>query len=246
MSVYLFFVINLLFSGYEVTAENLVRVLTNRVQSEVPTSKRLLSDETSNVLVYLTGHGGDGFLKFQEAEEITNIELADAFEQMFQKGRYNELLFLIDTCQAQSMYQKIYSPNVLAAASSKVGEDSLSHHDDATLGVPVIDRWTHNILQFLETVQPDSRKTMQNFFDQTSNYHLVRSHPTVRNDLFSRGLDETLITDFFGSVHSVIVTSEAPLSFTKEFSNSSNTRDIKNFETEKADGKKQYVYVVQA
>ena len=35
----------------------------------------------------LTGHGGDGFLKFQDAEEISSIELGDAFEQMWQKRR---------------------------------------------------------------------------------------------------------------------------------------------------------------
>ena len=35
----------------------------------------------------ISGHGGDGFLKFQDAEEITSIELADAFEQMWQKRR---------------------------------------------------------------------------------------------------------------------------------------------------------------
>ena len=32
----------------------------------MPRSKRLLSDARSNVLVYLTGHGGDEFLKFQD------------------------------------------------------------------------------------------------------------------------------------------------------------------------------------
>jgi len=201
------------YKGYEVTAENLVRVLTGRLNDNVPTSKKLLSDETSNILVYLTGHGGEGFLKFQEAEEITNIELADAFEQMFQKGRYNEILLLTDTCQAASLYQKIYSPNVLAAASSKVGEDSLSHHDDPSLGVPVIDRWTYYILQFLETVKPDSKKTLQEFFDETSKYHLVRSQPTTRLDLFKRPLKETLITDFFGSIHSVVVTQTSNSNF---------------------------------
>ena len=40
--------------------------------------------------------------------------------------RYNELLMLVDTCQAESLYSKIYSPNIIAATSSKVGEDSLS------------------------------------------------------------------------------------------------------------------------
>ncbi|XP_057292106.1 GPI-anchor transamidase-like [Hydractinia symbiolongicarpus] len=194
------------YKGYEVTAENLVRVLTGRVQKNVPRSKQLLSDETSNILVYLTGHGGDGFIKFQEAEEITNIELADVFEQMWQKGRYNEILLLADTCQAASLHQKCYSPNILAAASSRVGEDSLSHHDDPTLGVPVIDRWTYYILQFLESVHPGSRKTMEEFFDETSNYNLVRSQPVVRKDLFHRSLSETLLTDFFGSIRSVEIT----------------------------------------
>ena len=33
---------------------------------------------------------------------------------------------MVDTCQAASMYDKFYSPNILAVASSLVGEDSLS------------------------------------------------------------------------------------------------------------------------
>lgn len=40
--------------------------------------------------------------------------------------RYNEIFFMVDTCQAASMYDKFYSPNILAVASSLVGEDSLS------------------------------------------------------------------------------------------------------------------------
>ena len=41
---------------------------------------------------FVIGHGGDGFLKFQDAEEITSIELADAFEQMWQKQRFVSVL----------------------------------------------------------------------------------------------------------------------------------------------------------
>ena len=36
--------------------------------------------------------------------------------------------------QAASMFQKFYSPNILAVASSLVGEDSLSHHVDSAIG----------------------------------------------------------------------------------------------------------------
>ncbi|KAA0191640.1 hypothetical protein HAZT_HAZT006823 [Hyalella azteca] len=67
--------------------ENFVRLLTGRLSPSTPRSKRLLTDDGSNVLLYMTGHGGDGFLKFQDSEEITNVELADAFEQMWQKKR---------------------------------------------------------------------------------------------------------------------------------------------------------------
>ena len=79
-------------SGYEVTVESLIRLLTGRHEAGVPRNKRLLSDENSNVLVYMTGHGGEEFIKFQDAEEINSQDLADAFEQMYQKRRYKELL----------------------------------------------------------------------------------------------------------------------------------------------------------
>lgn len=135
------------YRGYEVTVENFVRLLTGRTQNGTARSKKLLTDAGSNVLIYLTGHGGDGFLKFQDSEEITSQELADAVEQMWEKKRlvelgfgkgsvflniffcifsYNELFLMVDTCQAASLYEKFTSPNILAVASSLVGEDSLS------------------------------------------------------------------------------------------------------------------------
>jgi glycosylphosphatidylinositol transamidase (GPIT) subunit GPI8 len=76
------------YRGYEVTVENFIRLLTDRVGDETPRSKRLLTDDRSNILVYMTGHGGNEFLKFQDAEEIGAFDLADAFEQMWEKKRY--------------------------------------------------------------------------------------------------------------------------------------------------------------
>ena len=72
--------------------------------------------------------------------------------QMWSKRRYHEIFFMIDTCQAASMYARFYSPNVLAVASSLVGEDSLSHHVDPAIGVYIIDRYTYYALEFLERV----------------------------------------------------------------------------------------------
>ncbi|KAK3715938.1 hypothetical protein QZH41_016505, partial [Actinostola sp. cb2023] len=124
------------YRGYELTN---VLCIAGRLPESVPRSKRLLSDERSNILIYMTGHGGDGFIKFQDAEEITSVEIADAFEQMWQKQRYHEMFLIVDSCQAYSMTLKLYSPNVVGVGSSLVGEDSLSHHDDPAIGVHVID-----------------------------------------------------------------------------------------------------------
>jgi len=153
------------FRGAEVTGENFFRVLTGRQAADVPISKRLSSDEDSNVFVFLTGacaripppnppptlpypvqgpdytdtsshaygdvcvragHGGEHFLKFQDAETISSIELADVLAQMWEKRRYRELLFVVDTCHGEGMFTEFYSPNILALSSSNLHEDSMS------------------------------------------------------------------------------------------------------------------------
>jgi phosphatidylinositol glycan class K len=76
------------YRGYEVNVENFMRVLTGRHEAAVPRSKRLLSDEGSHILLYMTGHGGDEFLKFQDSEELQSHDLADVVKQMKEKHRY--------------------------------------------------------------------------------------------------------------------------------------------------------------
>ncbi|KAF8875063.1 peptidase C13 family-domain-containing protein [Infundibulicybe gibba] len=185
------------YRGYEVTVENFIRVLTGRMEPSVPRSKRLLTDDRSNVFVYMTGHGGSEFLKFQDNEEISAFDIADAFEQMYQKKRYNEIFFMIDTCQANTMYSKFYSPNILATGSSEFGESSYSHEHDYEIGVSVIDKYTHYMLEYMEGINKTSQKTMQDLFN-SYDVGKIGSNPGVRSDLFKRPLDRALITDFFG------------------------------------------------
>ncbi|KAI4601122.1 glycosylphosphatidylinositol anchor biosynthesis [Pestalotiopsis sp. 9143b] len=199
------------YRGYEVTVENFIRLLTDRVGDEMPRSKRLLTDDRSNIFVYMTGHGGNEFLKFQDAEEIGAFDLADAFEQMWEKRRYHEILFMIDTCQANTMYSKLYSPNIIATGSSELDQSSYSHHADNDVGVAVIDRYTYYNLEFLESEVKDlgSKKTIGDLFDSYS-YEKIHSHAGVRYDLFRDGPDAArsrLLTDFFGNVQNVEIDS---------------------------------------
>lgn len=124
-------------------------------------------------------------------------------------NRYNEMLFMIDTCQANTLYKHFYSPNIIATGSSEIDESSYSHHADNDVGVAVIDRWTYYILDFLETqvISPTSKLTLGDLFDSYDESK-IHSRPGVRWDLFEGGQQrgrEQLVMDFFGNVQGVEV-----------------------------------------
>jgi hypothetical protein len=70
------------YRGHEVTVEAFLRVLTGRHDPAVPRAKRMLSDADSSVFVFLTGHGGAEFLKFQDQQELMAGDVADALAQV--------------------------------------------------------------------------------------------------------------------------------------------------------------------
>jgi len=125
--------------------------------------------------------------------------------------RYHEILFMIDTCQANTMYSKFYSPNIIATGSSEIDQSSYSHHADNDVGVAVIDRYTYYNLDFLETEvrDPNSKRTLGDLFDSYDE-EKIHSHPGVRYDLFNGGEEAArsrLLMDFFGNVQNVEVES---------------------------------------
>ncbi|KAI4379001.1 hypothetical protein MLD38_016411 [Melastoma candidum] len=187
------------YRGYEVTVENFLRVLTGRHEAAVPRSKRLLSDEGSHILLYMTGHGGDEFLKFQDSEELQSHDLADAVKQMKEKRRFKELLIMVDTCQAATLFSQLQSPGVLAIGSSLKGENSYSHHLDPDVGVSVVDRFTFYTLAFFERINMYDNTSLISLFS-SYNPSLLMSTAYYRMDLYQRHLEKVPVTDFFGSV----------------------------------------------
>ncbi|XP_023534783.1 putative GPI-anchor transamidase [Cucurbita pepo subsp. pepo] len=196
------------YRGYEVTVENFLRVLTGRHEVAVPRSKRLLSDEGSHILLYMTGHGGDEFLKFQDSEELQSHDLADAVKQMKEKHRFKELLIMVDTCQAATLFNQLHSPGVLAIGSSKKGENSYSHHLDPDVGVSVVDRFTYYTLAFFERLNMYDNTSLISLFS-SYNPSLLMSTAYYRTDLYQHKLEEVPVTNFFGSVMETVHTDSA-------------------------------------
>ncbi|PWA64155.1 Peptidase C13, legumain [Artemisia annua] len=196
------------YRGYEVTVENFLRVLTGRHENSVPRSKRLLSDEGSHILLYMTGHGGDEFLKFQDADELQSHDLADAVKQMKEKRRFKELLIMVDTCQAATLFSQLHSPGILAMGSSMKGENSYSHHLDSDVGVSVVDRFTYYTLAFFERLNVYDNASLSSLFS-SYNPSLLLSTAYYRTDLYQEQVENVPVTNFFGSVMKTIHTSSA-------------------------------------
>ncbi|KAK9828109.1 hypothetical protein WJX81_005327 [Elliptochloris bilobata] len=172
------------YRGEQVNVESFLSVLTGAPVA-LTMSQRPAAQHDSNVLVYLTGHGGNGFLKFQDREELTAGQLAGAVATM----RFRRLLLAVDTCQAASLPAALATPGVVVMASSLVGEDSFSHHMDGDIGVPVIDRFTFHLARFLAGLAPRSNATLQQLADFMRHQALASTF-YMRSDLLSERLEE--------------------------------------------------------
>lgn len=108
-----------------------VQTFMNSLLGIAPRS--LQTNSESNLLIYMTGHGGDQFFKFQDEEELTAQDIANLMERLYKGGKFKQALFLADTCQAFTLFDKITTPNVLALGTSLRGENAYAHHVSAVI-----------------------------------------------------------------------------------------------------------------
>lgn len=153
------------FRGPACNVETLLRILTGRMAASSlgslsssgplapgsPTPAPLLaSDASSRLLIYLTGHGGDGFLKFHDQQELTAEDLARALRLMWLQRRFARALVLVDTCQAATINEQLATPHTAGVGSSARGQNSFSRENDDLLGVAVADRFSFGVSRWLD------------------------------------------------------------------------------------------------
>lgn len=186
------------YRGDDVTVQNFVNVLTGRAAKSLPV---LQSNKDSNVLIYLSGHGGDEFFKFQDEQEITSAEIAGVIRQMHDAGRYREILLVADTCEAFTLGKKLtaeHTPNVTMIGSSLRGESSYAHHSDTDLGLSVIERYTYAFTEHVK-VQGMQGSLQETMVDPYS-FQQQRAHVGASDECAVRKLHQVLLSDFFSNV----------------------------------------------
>jgi len=134
------------FSGTASNAESLLRVLTGRIEPGSASGGGVADMSSSmSLLLVLTGHGGDGYLKFHDKDELGYADLAWALREAHALGRYGRLLVIVDTCQADSLGIALKDggvPNALVVASSLVGQNSYAVGMDYSLSVSLADSFS--------------------------------------------------------------------------------------------------------
>lgn len=205
------------YRGSEVSVEAFVRVLTGRHKPGTVENKKLHSDGESDLLVYLTGHGGDEFIKFQDDEEIAADDFRDIFREMRAKRRYGRILFIVDTCQAATLASKFsrdQTPEIFFIGSSLKSENSYAHHSDPFLGVAVIDRFTRSMLHYFHNLYTPS-STISDLLSYVDKPRELRAHVAVTSTLTTDGGGGSsgglLLADFFSSSLPVTMTRQSIL-----------------------------------
>ena len=140
------------YTDNEVSVESFISLLTGRPRAELYGKAQLKSNQNSSILIYMAGHGGDEFFKFHDNQELSAQNLALTFEEMHIKGRYKDILFILDTCQASTMSNYITSPHIATLASSAKGENSYAYNTDESLGVAIVDRFTHSMSEYFRSI----------------------------------------------------------------------------------------------
>ncbi|CAN0104489.1 unnamed protein product, partial [Ectocarpus sp. 13 AM-2016] len=91
-----------------------------------------------------------GVTQFHDMEEVSSHDLGGALREMELKKRYHRVLFMVDTCQAMTLFEEIDSKDVICIGSSVRGENSYARGSDATIGLSLMDRFTSAMLDFFQ------------------------------------------------------------------------------------------------
>jgi len=112
--------------------------ILNMIAGEDPVMEG--ADQDTNLLIYITGHGGDGFIKHCNREYLYTADITSALIRLQAVRRLKSVLFISDTCQSDTLVDVSALPdNVFFVSTSLKGESSHSSEFNCDLNIFPID-----------------------------------------------------------------------------------------------------------
>jgi GPI-anchor transamidase subunit K len=140
----------------DITSTTLLNLFRGRSDANLSQSKKLLSDSDSIVTVYISSHGGEGFVKIQDTDIIQGEDMNDALNEMHNKkrysrnARYKEMLFVLDTCKSFSFTLLFDAPNIHVVSSTDIHENAVSLQYDPVLHEHLNDVFSYHFVKYLK------------------------------------------------------------------------------------------------
>ena len=85
----------------------LLDILRGRKLNQYNGFRQLNSNKDSKIIVLITSHGGENFIKVRNFLVVLSDEINRTLNEMYIKGKYKELLFVLDTCEGYTLYKHV-------------------------------------------------------------------------------------------------------------------------------------------
>ena len=130
----------------------LLDILRGRKLNQYNGFRQLNSNKDSKIIVLITSHGGENFIKVRNFLVVLSDELNRTLNEMYIKGKYKELVFVVDTCEGFSLYDHVKVPNIYFISSSKLGQKASSYSYDENLMGPTVDKFHFLLYKSLKNI----------------------------------------------------------------------------------------------
>lgn len=175
----------------------LLDILRGRKMTQLNGFRQLNSNKNSRIIIIITSHGGENFIKVRGNMVILSTELHRTLNEMYIKDKYKELLFVLDTCEGYSLFDDVRVPNIYFIASSLVNQKASSYSFDHYLMGPTVDKFHFLLYNNLKEIHSKGKYNMSldDLFNLIkSKKEFLSTDVTVRNNV-----NRTLyVSEFFG------------------------------------------------
>lgn len=172
-------------------------ILRGRQMNLMNSFRQLNSDKNSRIVVIITSHGGENFIKVREKLVILSDELHRTLNEMYIKDKYKEMLFILDTCEGFSLFDNVKVPNVYFVASALLDQKASSYSFDTNIMGPTADKFHYLLWKELNRINKEKAFDMlvsDLMKDLAKQKEFLTTDVTIRNEI-QRNLT---IGEFFG------------------------------------------------